>query len=345
MIKAHKKPDQNVKLLASGVDSLYTFMECDNIIDLPGLIQELDKTLPGEMFAWHGLDFLRVNRYLKGFSCCCQWQQFQLFLNKSQIFVQFLSLSFELFGFMGAVEKLCQLLEKMRNAGDRYPWAEKLKVSRIDTFVDFAFNGEFELDNIKTKLRKRGYFESGENGEAKTLYYGSRANILIRLYVKSEEIKTSGKSYLKSSWAESGSENEKVWRFEAEYHKNKIIEIVHHRELINFNDETIKKLIAYQVDQFQAVQDNGDSNITRRPLHPVWELLQKEFDSPYQIERRAVGVADISYRWKRARPWLRSWLIAQGVEFDKIPETYRKDFKLDRVSYENEMKIYKKMME
>jgi len=199
---------------------------------------------------------------------CIKSSQFMLFLNVRSCYVRVLSLGFELYGFDKIVLNLCALLEKItRRQGKN--WLDCLRVSRIDCYCDFAYNGDFDFELFRTKLRKKGIFKSSDNAEGITYYFGSRDLLLCRLYTKSVEIEKSGKDYLRSAWEKHGCKNDRIWRLEFEFHKMKIEEITRYRELVNIQGNEIKKLFAYGLVSLEYVAASNDSNFARRELSPI----------------------------------------------------------------------------
>jgi hypothetical protein len=48
--------------------------------------------------------------------------------------------------------------------------------------------------------------------------------------------------------------------------------------------------------------------------------------------------ANINYRFKRARKYVISWLIARELDYDEIERFYIEEFKIDRLDYEKALK-------
>lgn len=327
--------EHKATFLAKGVDSLYLYLDCVTAIDWAAMCDKAEKHDYGQGLEINGLPFVRVKAWIKSYPICLQHTQFMFFINRRTAFVKVLSLAFELRGFDGVVLWLCRILEKMKSRLVPVPWLEFLKVSRVDVFCDFAYAGDFALDQFRTKLKKSGFFQSGENAEAMTIYFGSRHSLLVRLYVKSAEIEHSGKTYLRSNWQEHGCGGSRVWRLEFEYHKHKLSEICHYRELVGFDAGVIAQLFSYGVNTFEyVVEADNHRHLSRKALHPVWQQLQELFAAEYSIKRKSVGSANIDYRYKRARPWVISWLAAREIAYHEVPEQYREDFDITRSEYE-----------
>ena len=320
--------------MTRGVDSLYLYLDCSTAIDWAAICEKAEKYDYGQGLEINGLPFVRVKAWIKSYPICLQHTQFMFFINRRTAFVKVLSLAFELRGFDGVVLWLCRILDRMKSRPDAVAWLEFLRVSRVDVFCDFAYAGDFALDQFRTKLKKSGFFQSGENSEAVTIYFGSRHSLLVRLYVKSAEIEHSGKTYLRSNWREQGCERARVWRLEFEYHKEKLNEICPYRELVAFDDNTIAQLFSYGVNTFEYVTEPDEHrNLHRKALHPIWRELQGLFSAEYSIKPKRVRGANIEYRYKRARPWVISWLAAREIAYHDLPRQYVEDFAITRGEY------------
>jgi len=332
--KSAKNTNCDIKIMAKGIDSLYLFLDCEDIINWEFIQKEVQRYTYDEPFHLRGLSFTRVRAWIKTFPTCMKHHQFMFFINRKSAFIKVLSLGFELKGFEGMTYLLCQVLDKLTFHSNR-EWLDHLKVSRIDTFVDFAFPGDFNFNQFKTRLRKKGIFKSGENDAAVTYYFGSRALLLVRLYTKSEEIKHSGKDYLKAHWKKFDCHESRVWRLEFEFHKDKILELCRFRELSNIDINETKKLFAYGMNSLEYVVETAThNNLNKKKLHPIWQALQAEFDAEYRVTKKQVRIANINYRFKRARTWVISWLVAQELDYDEIERFYIEKFRIDRYDYE-----------
>lgn len=335
-----RKFDNDIKIMAKGIDSLYLYLDCEGVVRWDHIQREVVKYGYDEPFKLKGLPFTRVRAWIKTFPMCIKHGQFMFFINRKSAYIKVLSLGFELKGFEGMTYLLCQVLDRL-TFEKNMKWLDHLMVSRIDVYVDFAFPGGFNFNQFKTKLRKKGIFQSGDNDESITYYWGSRALLLARLYTKSEEIKHSGKDYLKAHWRKFDCQDQKIWRLEFEFHKDKILEVCRFRELSNIDLNETRKLFAYGIDCLQymdGVSDCGSMN--KKKLHPIWQALQQEFSVEYQVTKSQVKIADINYRFKRVRKCLISWLVSQDIVFDNLDKFYIETFNIDRFSYEKEYRRY-----
>ena len=336
--KRSRKVDK-IKILAKGVDSLFLYVDCSDMMGWDVMVKKIEGVQYDECLKINGVDFVKVKAWIRSFPQCVQSGQFMLFLNVRSCYVRVLSLGFELFGFDRIVLKLCDLLERITR--QKKNWLDCLKVSRIDCYCDFAYNGNFDFDRFRTRLRKKGIFQSSDNVDGITYYFGSREIMLCRLYTKSAEIEHSGKGYLKTAWETSGVKNDKIWRLEFEFHKAKIEEITKYRELVNIQGNEIKKLFAYGLNALQYVENGSDTNLARRELSFIWKALQREFQAEYSITRKQVKKANIEFRKKLARKRMISYLVARGFQYGEIPELYKKDLFICEHDYNKALAKYR----
>ena len=335
-----RKFESEIKIVAKGIDSLYLFLDCEGVIKWEFIQNEVRKYDYDESFKLRGMPFTRVRAWIKTFPTCIKHNQFMFFINRKSAYIKVLSLGFELKGFEGITCLLCKVLDKLTFQRNM-KWMDHLKISRIDTFVDFAFPGDFNFNQFRTRLRKKGIFKSGGNDEAITYYFGSRALLLVRLYTKSEEIKHSGKDYLKAHWQKFDCHDQKIWRLEFEFHKDKILELCRFRELSNIDLNETKKLFAYGMNSLEYVIETAtNNNLNKKKLHPIWQALKAEFNTEYRVTKKQVKRANINYRFKRARRCVISWLVARDLDYDEVNKFYIETFKIDRFKYEKELRRY-----
>lgn len=332
----NKRQAEESLLLARGVDSLYMYIE--HGVNWQKLYERAKELADDGVMVFGGLHFVKVKAWIRTFPVCLRHAQFLFFVNRRAAYIKVLSLAFEMHGYDGVILWLCRILDRLR-ADDGYmsvPWLEYLLVSRVDVFVDFATDEEFKLDQFRTKLRKCGYFQSGVEAEGKTLYFGSRAYMMARLYVKSAEIKASGKTYLQSSWKCAGYDGKaRVWRLEFEYHKDKIEEVCGYRQLVAVDECALGSLWSYGIATLEYVEKFWDNrNLSKVRLHPLWRILHEAMCNEYRIHPRAVRQANIAYRHKLARKWVISWLAAQGYSYDDLPLHYIQDFCITESDYQ-----------
>ena len=344
MIKKHNIANKladslNIKIMAKGVDSLFLYVDCRDVIGWDVMVKKIEGVQYDECFKINGVDFVKRKAWIKSFSQCIQSGQYMLFLNARSCYIRVLSLGFELFGFDKIVLNLCDLLEKITKQGKK--WLDCLKVSRIDCYCDFSFPGDFDFDLFRTKLRKKGIFKSSDDVDGITYYFGSRDIMLVRLYTKSAEVEHSGKQYLKSTWEQNGAKDQKIWRLEFEFHKIKIEEITRFRELVNIQAAEIKKLFAYGLNSLEYVKEKNGVRSERWELSPIWKTLKQEFNTEYSITKKQVKKANIEFRKKVARKKMISFYVAQDFEFDEVPENIRSILFITDYEYTRALQKYR----
>lgn len=168
-----------------------------------------------------------------------------------------------------AEEHLRKILDQL---GDVEPIT---KVSRIDLFVDFQSDVDMESwDRTAWVTRAHSVNAYSVQGKFSGWAIGLGGVIACRLYDKTLEIETSGKTYLKGLWAKSGwREGGQVWRLEFEFKR----EFLGQKGLV-----TLKEVLgntagiwAYATDEWLrlALPDESDKTRSRWPVHPLWQSL------------------------------------------------------------------------
>jgi hypothetical protein len=153
-------------------------------------------------------------------------------------------------------------------------------VSRADLFVDFTCDFSFEqLTRIAWLCRARQYSNYWVGPVFTGFSFGLGGDISARLYNKTEEIKKSGKDYLKYLWLEKGwSGAQDVWRLEFQF-KRKILG-EHQVRTVDELLDRLGPLWVYASTQWLklTVPSLTDDTKSRWPLHPVWaELAQVDW--------------------------------------------------------------------
>ena len=203
-------------------------------------------------------------------------------------FVQFLSKGLWHLGLDGALERFddwCELLELPRFRED--------VPSRADWAFDFHLPArDFGPDDFVSNAKKDAQYR--ENGFIQTFTIG-RDQVVMRVYDKIAEIEQqSGKTWFFDLW---GTRSD-VWRVEAQVRRARLRE---------GGIETIADLKAYQNDLLRELTTRhttlriptGDSNRSRRPLHPLWQSLQNEIQKLPQtgLVQSIASQNELSYRW------------------------------------------------
>lgn len=319
-------------ILAKGVDSLYLYLS--EGLNFAGLL-EVGESLDFEQeIVLQGMTFSRSRAYIKAYPVSLKNGFFVFFVNRVSCYVQVSSLAFEMRGFEGAVWELCQVLDKL--AGKRRAWLDLLRVSRVDVYTDFTFEGDFNPEQFKTKLRTWGIMASGQDAEAKTYYFGDRRRFVVRLYVKSSEIEVSGKNYLAAAWKERGAEGEKVWRLEFEYRRERLAALGE-RCLSNFDKDYLQALFGWGIDSISYMsREAKNRNLNKEKLHPVWEALRAALCCDYSLRKPEVKGANLEFRYKLARKYVLSYCGARFETFEEIPEGVRRLFVLSKAEWKKE---------
>jgi hypothetical protein len=330
--------DKETVLLAKGVDTLYLHLRpCG--IDWKPIFERGDMTEIDEALTINGLQFVRKKQWIgRHYPLCLQHAQFRFFINRQSAYIKASSLAFEMRGYEGVVQWLCRILDRLHGGPQTEAWLEFLRVSRIDVYADFVYDGDFKIEQFSTRLRSSGLFQSGKEAEGKTLYFGNRKfhDLFVRLYVKSVEIKESGKTYLQSSWRESGHDGSaRVWRLEFEYHKKKIEEICQYRELIAVDVNALDMLWSYGVSAIKYVKAwVGNGNLSKQPLHPVWQCLHDALFKEYAVKKKEYKRATAAWWYRRIRNSVILWLASQDYAYEDLPAQYIRDFSITEVDYE-----------
>lgn len=154
------------------------------------------------------------------------------------------------------------------------------KVSRADLFVDFTCSFPFEEIIRMAWICRARQFSDYWNGQTFTGFsFGLGGDISARLYNKTEEIKKSKKDYLKPLWIENGwDEQQDVWRLEFQF-KRKVLsehQITSVDDLLN----RLGSLWIYATTQWLKLTTPSltDDTKSRWPMHPLWaELVEADW--------------------------------------------------------------------
>jgi hypothetical protein len=281
----------------------------------PWMLKTKDITLYVSGGHWNGIASVRFSsQYL--WSCRClldALKEVQTFLDaffKGEIYVQVSSVD------------LCV---------DVAGWADVERLDRSRNFV--------------ARSRKRGVHEESEwRGDLKSREYAlglhrtgfdfsrdkkASSALSCRIYDKSREIEKSGKDWFADLWRAHGwSEDDgPVWRVEFSFKR----EALHELQQENADQEVVfwgvedayelplrlAVLWAYAAGQvnggpdglpdgwLRCVLSNGDTNRSRWPTHPVWQLIQGAFLDPMEVPPQFGKI--VRKRWEDHN-------IAKGIE-------------------------------
>lgn len=323
---------QETILLAKGVDTLYLHLRPSGI-DWQAIYDRADHTEFDQVLVINGMNFVRKKQWVgRHYPLCLQHAQFRFFINRQSAYIKVSSLAFEMCGYEGVVQWLCQVLERLDEKRKTAAWLDLLRVSRVDVYADFVYAGDFNFEQFSTRLRSRGMFQSGKEAEGKTIYFGSRKSdgLFVRLYVKSAEIEVSGKTYLAPAWQEAGHDgHSRVWRLEFEYHKKKIEEVCRQRELIAVEVNALENLWSYGIAALKYVKSPASNgNLSKRPLHPIWKCLHDSLFKEYSITRKRYQRATTAWWQRRIRKSMIAWLATQKSVYEELPVQYVRDFQI-----------------
>lgn len=149
-------------------------------------------------------------------------------------------------------------------------------VSRADLFVDFITDTNIEAIKKDSWIRRARKYKNHWTGDIFTGWsIGFGGAISGRLYNKTEEIKESGRDYLKPLWEEKGwREGQRVWRLEFELKRDFLKEMSVHslQDFINTSNDIWR----YCTDDWlRLVIEGGTENRNRWETHPLWDRLQQ----------------------------------------------------------------------
>jgi hypothetical protein len=144
-------------------------------------------------------------------------------------------------------------------------------VTRIDLAADyqgFPFT-DADFDNVSCRATYRG--RHGTADSVQTFQFG-RDQLVARIYNKTEELKKSGKLWLREAWGQSDGFDpaEDVWRFEAQLRRD---------GLRSFDCRTVEETFANLSGLFGSMLDwcrltvPGNQQLCRRPTDPPWQEL------------------------------------------------------------------------
>lgn len=214
----------------------------------------------------------------------------------------------------------------------------KVLVSSFHLAVDFQ-GEEFELPDAKdvvTRARKRKV--EGDGPEPNTMTFGRRNGALqVQIYDKTEELKKSGKSWMRDVWQGGGryTEGLTVWRIEYRFSRKKL------REL---SINAITDLRVGMGDLVRAAVGDGGAGSwiraaspdtrglgqERRPAAPWWEDIKAApldvmpaagfLDKPPQRE------PDLGHTETMLLAYLEKWMVLGGGEGLHPSETSLEEF-------------------
>jgi len=157
------------------------------------------------------------------------------------------------------------------------------KVSRADLFVDFTCDFLFQdLQRIAWICRAREFRDYWSGSTFTGFTFGLAGDISARLYNKAEEIKKSKKDYLKPLWQENGWDcKQDVWRLEFQFKRKVLSE--HQVTTVDDLLSRLGSLWIYATTQWLklTIPSLTDDTKSRWPMHPLWAELVEADWGPY----------------------------------------------------------------
>lgn len=119
----------------------------------------------------------------------------------------------------------------------------------------------------------------GRGKQLETVTIGSKKGLELQVYDKTKEItEASGKTYMYDRWCdpETGEvPDADMWRVELRFGKD----FLKNRKVNTLDDflDNIDELRTEAMHKIRLTERNGDSNLARRPYHPLWSVCLKNY--------------------------------------------------------------------
>jgi hypothetical protein len=284
-------PNSFIKILRSGVDSLYLSYSGVLFDEQNAVFSALKKTAQSPFEIDHASAMYRHQDHLFNVSdkgagrhpyvlsdSACRIQLASPTAKRIPLaYVQVKSDWLAHKGVQNSFDNLTSIIETFGTLDD------SPKVSRSDHFVDFTCNFAFEEVVRMAWICRARQFSDYWNGQAFTGFsFGLGGDISARLYNKTEEIKKSKKDYLKPLWKENGwDEQQDVWRLEFQF-KRKVLS----EHQVTTVDELLTRLGSlwiYATTQWLklTIPSLTDDTKSRWLMHPLWAELVEADWGPY----------------------------------------------------------------
>jgi hypothetical protein len=149
------------------------------------------------------------------------------------------------------------------------------KVSRIDLFLDFASTVNMEGWRREAWVTKASaVHQYAEDSTFTGWSIGAGSSLMARLYLKSLEVKKSGKEYLLELWRRAGWNSVlPVWRLEFEFRR----EVLAQLKLSSLPEvlSNLNGMWGYASTEWLKLcePNEGDRTRSRWPIHPLWLAL------------------------------------------------------------------------
>ena len=214
----------------------------------------------------------------------------------------------------------------------------KEKVSRADLccHTDNINLTLDDLSNFRGTFKKNEFFLTNRKLSGITFGTFTEKNFMCRIYNKSLEIKTSGKSWFNEIWENKGMDIDKVWNVEFQVGRGFFKE--HNIETVMDFALKARSIWEKLTSDFVCYINQDDSNISRCSIRPEWLALQSAYINYVK--------QDIIKRDKQMRcsadellPLLTGVLISYGAcKFNYSLDDVVSDFKIDLDKYLKERK-------
>jgi hypothetical protein len=220
-------------------------------------------------------------------------------------------------------------------------------LSRLDLAVDFQGHVPTveEMGQVVCHSPFRPVYPSLEHPQ--TFQFG-RGDFVVRLYNKSEELKKSGKGWLKTVWAQHPDFDpaKDVWRFEAQFRRPKLVALG-----CGTTEEALSRLdrLLMVALTWCSPREEVESNLSRCPVQEWWDELGKAACAGAALpavkeERRAwsfrklvpqamgllvsgaayAGVKNFEQAIDLQKQEMRAYIVRSGIPFDQRVEERRR---------------------
>lgn len=214
--------------------------------------------------------------------------------------------------------------------------SEKLSRADICCHTDEVFIDDIDITSWRGKYKKQEVHLTNRKVNGMTFGSFKDKNIMCRIYDKSLEIKTSGKTWFNDIWRNNNLNIEKVWNIEFQlgrkFFKERKIETV-----IDFILKT-KTMWKYLTTEWINFIINDDINISRCTVRKNWTSLIKAYDN-YVGEQMIKFDKQRNRRAEKLIPLLVGVFSSYGACKQRIaPEEIIEEFKQDMQEYLKEKK-------
>lgn len=207
------------------------------------------------------------------------WYHIQISSSKSKslptVYVQISSDLLHCYGSYIALNMLRSLVKELLVE------TEEETVSRVDLFVDFVTDANFESIGKGSWVTRANNIHSYWSGNTFTGWsIGQGGVISARLYDKTVEIEKSGKDYFKPIWVKGGwQEGQRIWRLEFQL-RREFLGQMSIKRFVEFAESSNDVWRYCTQDWLRLSVKNGSKNQARLKPHWVWDKVQMvKFDA------------------------------------------------------------------